>query len=88
LVISEHRLSNQFNLYFNFQGGNIVRRSNEFEVPNIELIDDYLNANNTFSEIHQKLMKSMTVSSINGGKPTNEEKSSYSKSKRFILRKK
>lgn len=65
-----------------------MRRSNEFEVPNIELIDDYLNANNAYSEIHQKLMKSMTVSSITGGKPANEEKSGYTKSKRFFLRKK
>ena len=65
-----------------------MRKSNEFEVPNVELIDNYLNANNAFSEIHQKLMQRMTVSSVSGGKPSNEEKSGYTKSRRVFLRKK
>lgn len=51
-----------------------MRKSSESDAPKIDLISDYINANNTLSDAHRRLIRIMQVLSINNGIYIDEEK--------------
>ena len=51
-----------------------MRKSSESDAPKVEMISDYINANNAFSDAHRKLVRTLQVLSINNGVYIDEEK--------------
>ena len=51
-----------------------MRKSSESDAPKVEMISDYINTNNTLSDAHRKLVRTLQVLSINNGVYIDEEK--------------